>query len=194
MRSLKYKCVHFKANLTFYSKRCSRRLYPQLFVGGFMSYVCFFVFACVYSGVKHVLNTWITWRVSYKRQKKLTIRKHLDSSLIFCGVCVAHRFRFLCCVVHCFCVLLVFVLCLVYSTLPVSLDCVRPVSCVLNIAIVSGLSSSCVLCTQHCQCLWIFPFLIIPSDFSKVYLVRNTSKEYMWPARVLKLCPIVQQH
>jgi hypothetical protein len=155
LRSLKYKCVHFKANLTFYSKRCSRRLYPQLFVGGFMSYVCFFVFACVYSGVKHVLNTWITWRVSYKRQKKLTIRKHLDSSLIFCGVCVAHRFRFLCCVVHCFCVLFVFVLCLVYSTLPVSLDCVRPVSCVLNIAIVSGLSSSCVLCTQHCQCLWI---------------------------------------
>ena len=92
LRPLKYKCVHIKANLTFYSKRCSCRLHPQLFVGGFMSYVCFFfVFACVYSVVKHVLNIWVTWRVSYKRKNMLTIRKHLDSSRVFCGVEVWRR-------------------------------------------------------------------------------------------------------
>ena len=32
------------------------------------------------------------------------------------------------------------------------------------------LSLSCVLCTQCCQFLWIFPFLIAPSVFSNVYL------------------------
>ena len=35
------------------------------------------------------------------------------------------------------------------------LVCHRPVSCVLNVASVSGLSSSCVLCSQCCQCLRI---------------------------------------
>ena len=80
---------------------------------------------------------------------------------------------FLCCVF--LFVLFVFVLCLVYPMLPVSLDCsfliapcfvcLRPVSCVPNVASFSGLffldcplfclSSSCVLCTQCCQFLWI---------------------------------------
>jgi hypothetical protein len=54
-----------------------------------------------------------------------------------------------------FFVLFVFVLCLVYPTLPVSLDCLRPVSCVPNVTSVSRLSSSCVLCTQRYQCRWI---------------------------------------
>ena len=40
----------------------------------------------------------------------------------------------------CFLFLFVFVLCRVYSMLPVSLDCLRPVSCVPNVASVSGLS------------------------------------------------------
>jgi uncharacterized membrane protein len=48
-----------------------------------------------------------------------------------------------------------FFLYLVYPMLPVSLDCLLLVSCVPNVASVSGLSSSCVLCTQYCQCLWI---------------------------------------
>jgi hypothetical protein len=39
--------------------------------------------------------------------------------------------------------------------LPVSLDCRRPVSRVPNVASFSGLSSSCVSCTQCCQFLWI---------------------------------------
>jgi hypothetical protein len=53
------------------------------------------------------------------------------------------------------CLLIVFVLCLVYPMLPVSLDCLRPVSCLPNVACVSGLSSSCVLFTQCCLCLWV---------------------------------------
>ena len=51
----------------------------------------------------------------------------------------------------CVCILFVFVMCLVYLMLPVSLDCLRHVSCIPNVASVSGLSSSCVLCTQCCQ-------------------------------------------
>jgi hypothetical protein len=46
-------------------------------------------------------------------------------------------------------VLFVFVLCLVYQMLPVSLDCpffISPLFC---------LSSSSVLCTKCCQFLWI---------------------------------------
>jgi hypothetical protein len=39
--------------------------------------------------------------------------------------------------------------------LPVSLDCLRPVSCLPNVACVSGLSTFCVLFTQCCLCLWI---------------------------------------
>jgi hypothetical protein len=49
----------------------------------------------------------------------------------------------------------------VYPMLSVSLDCLRPVSCVPNVVSVSGLSSSCVLCTQCCQCLW-FVFVLCP--------------------------------
>jgi hypothetical protein len=86
------------------------------------------------------------------------------------GVRVAHLFGFLCCI---FC-----------------LVCLRPVSCEPSVVSVSGLSSSCVLWTQCCQCLWIVfalclvnpvlsvsldcPFLIAPSVFSNVYLVRIT--------------------
>jgi hypothetical protein len=50
---------------------------------------------------------------------------------------------------HCLSVLFVFVLCLEYQILPVSLDCpfvIAPQYC---------LSSSSVLCTQCCQFLWI---------------------------------------
>jgi hypothetical protein len=52
-------------------------------------------------------------------------------------------------ILHCPSVLFVFVLCLVYPMLPVSLDCpffIAPQFC---------LSSSCVLYAQCCQFLWI---------------------------------------
>jgi hypothetical protein len=41
--------------------------------------------------------------------------------------------------------------------------------CVPHATSVSGLSSSCVLCTQCCQCLWIAHFWFPPSVFSNVY-------------------------
>jgi hypothetical protein len=132
-----------------------------------MSYLCYF---CLFthSGVKYVLTKQVTWWVSYKRQELLTLREHLCSPSVFGGVHVAHLFSFLCCVfLFCLssscvlctqcsqCLWIVFVLCLVYSMFTVSLDCLRPVSCVPNVHSVSGLSLSCVLCTQCSQCLWI---------------------------------------
>jgi hypothetical protein len=52
------------------------------------------------------------------------------------------------CTQYYMCLWIVFVLYLVYPILHVSLDCLRPVSCVPNITCVSGLSSSCILGTQ----------------------------------------------
>ena len=83
----------------------------------------------------------------------LTFPEKLGSTQVFGGFHVFHLFSFLCCVVLCFCVLFVFVLCLVCQMLPMSLDCLRPVSCLSNVANVSGLSSSCVLPVKCCQCL-----------------------------------------
>ena len=42
--------------------------------------------------------------------------------------------------------------------LPVSLDCLCPVSCVTNVTSVSGMSLPCVLCDQCYQYLWIVFF------------------------------------
>ena len=56
---------------------------------------------------------WGSW------QELLIIREHLGSPPVFGGVRVAHRFSFLCCV---FCFV-----------------CLGPVSCVINVASVSGL-------------------------------------------------------
>ena len=42
-----------------------------------------------------------------------------------------------------------------YCVVPYILFCLRLVSCVLNVACFSGLSSSCVLSAQCCQCLRI---------------------------------------
>jgi hypothetical protein len=89
------------------------------------------------------LFIWVT-RVCHIRSGNF-----LGSLSFFCGVHVAHRFSFLCCGVF---------LCFV---------CLHPVSCVPNVASVSGLvfsvvlcfvfclSSPCVLCAQCCQRLWI---------------------------------------
>ena len=65
-----------------------------------------------------------------------------SSSCVFCTQC----YQFL---------WIVFVLCLLYLMLPVSLDCLRLVSSVPNVTSFSGLSSSCVFCTQCYQFLWI---------------------------------------
>jgi hypothetical protein len=101
-------------------------------------------------------------------------------------------------------VLFVFLLCLVCPMLPVSLDCLyliapcfvclRPVSCVPNVASVSGLSildcplfclsSSCVLCVQCCQCLWIvytwLPLVLLVFVLSLVYQMLPVSLDRLY--------------
>ena len=56
------------------------------------------------------------------------------------------RFQRRSCVQCCQILWIVFVLCLVCPMLLVSLDCLRPVSWVFNVASFSGLSSFCALC------------------------------------------------
>ena len=56
--------------------------------------------------------------MSYKKQELLALREHTDSPPVFGRARIAHRFRFLCCV---------------FSSV-----CFRPVSCVPNVASVSG--------------------------------------------------------
>jgi hypothetical protein len=186
-------------------KRYSVRLYPPLFVGGCMSYLCYF---CLFthSGVKYVLTKQVTWWVSYKRQELLTLREHLCSPSVFGGVHVAHLFSFLCCVfLFCLssscvlctqcsqCLWIFFVLCLVYPMFTVSLDCLRPVSCVPNVTSVSGLSSSCVLCTQCSQCLWIvhswmllqFSLTFIWFGFMALNVTFNNFSVILWRSVLL---------
>jgi hypothetical protein len=68
-----------------------------------------------------------------------TLATGLSSSLVLCTLC-------------CQCLWIVFIPCLVYPMLPVSLDCLHPLSCVPYVASVSGLSSSLVLGTQDKGC------------------------------------------
>jgi hypothetical protein len=71
----------------------------------------------------------------------------------------------------CFCVLFVYVLCLVCPMLPLS-----PVSCVPNVAIVS-----CVLCAQCCHCLRIVYVLCLVCPMlpvSPVSCVPNVASVY----------------
>jgi hypothetical protein len=55
-------------------KQCSVRLYPQLYVGGLMSHLCYLCLF-TYGGVQHILTTWVTWRMSSTRQELPTIRE-----------------------------------------------------------------------------------------------------------------------
>jgi len=106
------------------------RLYPQLLVRWFMSYLCCLCLF-VYCDVKHVLNIWVTWWVSYTKQDLLTLREYLDSTPAFGGVRVAHSNIFLCCVVFLCCLTSSCVLCvhccqclwIVHSWLP--LTCIK---------------------------------------------------------------------
>ena len=113
--------------------------------------------------------------MSYMRQVLLTCPSQMPwfSPRLFGGVRVPHLFSFLCCVI---CFVVVFVLCLVGSMLPVFLDCLRPVSCVLNVASVSGLSLSCVLCAQCCQCFWIVHSWL-PHQFSLTFTYIQSTPE-----------------
>ena len=52
------------------------RLYPQLFVGGPMSYLCYFCLF-TYSGVKHVFTILVPLRVPYKRQELFNLPDQL---------------------------------------------------------------------------------------------------------------------
>jgi hypothetical protein len=83
-------------------------LYPQLFVGRLMSYLCYLcMFA--YSSVQCI--DWVTWLVSYKKQELFTLRGYLGLPAVFGVVHVVNLFNFLCCVFF------------VFVTLLVSLDC-----------------------------------------------------------------------
>jgi len=81
----------------------------------YLYYVCL----VAHIGVQHILTIWIAWRWSCERHALLTVHEHLSSHPVFGGVPVGHLFSFLCCVF----VLFAFVLCRVYSIMPVSLDC-----------------------------------------------------------------------
>jgi hypothetical protein len=116
-----------------------------------------------YWGIQHVLTIWVTWRISYKRQELLTLRDGftpapcclpfvMGSPLLH----VAYLFSFLCCV-----------FCFVFLC---------PVSCVPNVASVSGLFFVLFFFVLYlvyqmlpvslgCQ------FLIAPLIFSNTYLV-----------------------
>jgi hypothetical protein len=47
------------------------------------------------------LYIWVTQRVYYKKQEWLTLRDHLSSVQVFCGVHVVHLFSFLCYPIMC---------------------------------------------------------------------------------------------
>jgi hypothetical protein len=44
------------------------------------------------------LYIWVTWQVSYKKQKLLTLSQHMGSPPVFVEVRVAHLVGFLCCI------------------------------------------------------------------------------------------------
>jgi hypothetical protein len=93
------------------------------------------------------------------RQELITLRELGSSQGLVVSVVL---------IVLVFCVVFVyffiFVPYLLYPMLSVSLDCLRPVSCVPNVVSFSGLSSSRIFCTQCCQFLWIVfvPYLLYP--------------------------------
>jgi len=81
-----------------------------------------FFFFCIHShhsGVQYILTSWVTWLVSHKRQELLAFHCTWVNSWFLVGSVL---FMFLVFSVVFF-VLFVFVLCLVYPILAVSLDC-----------------------------------------------------------------------
>jgi hypothetical protein len=103
----------------------------------------------------------------------------LDCPCVLCTQCCHHLW-----IVHSW-----LSLCLVYTMLPLSLDCsflIAPVSCVPNVAIISGLfilDCPCVLCTQCCHYLWIvhswlplcLVYPMLPSSLDCSFLISPVS-------------------
>ena len=90
--------------------------WPPTIVSWWADFI-FIVF--VYSGVQHVWTWWVTWRVSCKRQKLLNLCEHLGSPPYLVGSVLLIFLVF--CVVVFF--LVVFIMCLVYPMLSLSLYC-----------------------------------------------------------------------
>ena len=90
---------------------------PQLFVGGFMSYLCFYV--TVYSGLLHDFTIWETWPVYYLWKELLNLSEPMGSPWSLLGSVLL--------IILDTCVVLDFV-------------CLRSVYWVLNVVSVSGLS------------------------------------------------------
>ena len=147
--------------------------------------------------LKHAFD-YICWLYTWSRNCLLVASTWVQSQFSG-GVRVAHHFFPSSCVLcaQCYqCLWIVFVLCLVCPMLPVSLDCLRPVSCVPNVTSVSGLSSSCVLCAQCYQCLWIvfvlclvFPMLPVSLDCLRpVSCVPNVTRLSVLDCPFLIVC------
>ena len=107
----------------------------------------------VYSGVQHV----VTWRMSYKSQKLITLHEHLHSQLVLVGsVFLIFLFLvgsvFLIFLVFCLVLfaLFVFILCLMNHMLSISLDC----KFLIIISVVSN-----VYCKLTLQFIWFEPSL-----------------------------------
>jgi len=121
------------------------------------------------------LYTWVTRRVSYKKQELLTFREHMGSAPVFGGVRVAHRFSFLCWHSMCLYILSSVLRCpLRFPHKTVFGLSIPPVVCrrarVLFMLFAFACVSYCpthivlhffysffvvVLCTQCCQFLWL---------------------------------------
>jgi hypothetical protein len=126
-------------------KRWSIRLYPQLFVVWLMSYL-YYLWLFVHSGIQCVLNISIKRRMSYTWQELLALRWHWGSLLTFRGICAAHLFRFLCCVLWFF-FFLSSSRALSIQMLSVSLDCpflISP-SVFSSVYIITHLMHACLM-------------------------------------------------
>ena len=135
----------------------------------------------------------------------LSIFSYVYLSCVLCTLCCQFLW-----IVHF--LLRLFVLCLVYSMLSVSLDCpfvialrysltfICPVSCVPYVASFSGLSIfsyvylSCVLCTLCCQFLWIvhllLPFGILLRLFVLCLVYSMLSVSLDCPFSLTFICPV----
>ena len=83
------------ARYEFRIKQCSVRLYPHMFVGWLMPYLCYL--CSLHSAFQHILIIWVTWRVSYKRQELLSFASTWVHKRLFGGVRFTNLFSFLYC-------------------------------------------------------------------------------------------------
>ena len=116
---------------------CIYHLYSQLFVRGCVFYLCYF-YLSTYCGVKHVLTMRETWCLFYKKHELLTLRNHLGLPLVTLRNPLGSP--------------------LVFGWIRVA-HLFNFLCCVFVFCFY--LSSSCVLCSQCYQCLWIVQFVLI---------------------------------